>query len=70
MLIKIASKRQVTFPARVLDVMGVGPDDRTEPSEGPGSYLLRPKHIGYSRLGTLREQIQDESPCVRHPDIP
>ena len=30
MLIKITSKRQVTFPARVLNAMGVGPGDRLE----------------------------------------
>lgn len=28
MLLKITSKRQVTFPARVLDTMGLKPGDR------------------------------------------
>ena len=35
MLIKITPKRQVTFPARVLNAMGVGPGDRLEFQEGP-----------------------------------
>ena len=30
MLLKITTKRQVTFPARVLDEMGVKPGDRLE----------------------------------------
>ena len=35
MLIKVTSKRQVTFPARVLEAMGVGPGDRLSLEEGP-----------------------------------
>ena len=30
MLVKVTSKRQVTFPARVLDALGVGPGDHIE----------------------------------------
>ena len=62
MLVKITSKRQVTFPARVLDSMGVGPGDRLEISEGPDGYLLRPRRIDYTRLGTLRDKIPDGHP--------
>ena len=64
MLLKITSKCQVTLPARVLDAMGVGPGDRLELIEGPDRYLLRPRCIGYSRLGTLRGKI----PCG-HPQF-
>ena len=63
MLIKITSKRQVTFPARVLDAMGVGPGDRLELQEGPDGYLLRPRRIDYSRLGILRDKIPDGHPA-------
>ena len=62
MLVKITSKRQVTFPAHVLDSMGVGPGDRLEISEGPDGYLLRPRRIDYTRLGALREKIPDGHP--------
>ena len=31
-------------------------DDRTT-LPGPDGYLLRPRHIDYSRLGTLREKV-------------
>ena len=57
MIIKITSKRQVTLPAHVLDAMGVGPGDRLQLIEGPDGFLLRPRHIAYSRLGTLRGKI-------------
>lgn len=62
MIVKITSKRQVTFPARVLDVMGVGPGDSLEISETPDGYLLRPRRIDYSRLGTLRDKIPPGHP--------
>ena len=57
MLLKVTSKRQVTLPAHVLDVMDVGPGDQLQLIPGPDGYLLRPRRIDYSRLGTLREKI-------------
>ena len=45
MVVKITSKRQVTFPARVLDALAVGPGDRLELEEGPDGFLLRPRRI-------------------------
>ena len=58
MLIKITSKRQVTFPARVLDAMSVGPGDRLELQEGPDGYLLRPRRMDYTRLSTRGSRYQ------------
>ena len=40
MIVKITSKRQVTFPARVLDALGVGPGDQIELKEGPEGFIL------------------------------
>ncbi len=57
MIVKITSKRPVTFPARVLDAMGVKPGDQLELTEGPDGYLIRPRRIDYSRLGTLQNRI-------------
>ena len=54
MIVKITAKRQVTFPARVLDAMGVGPGDSLELEEGPDGFILRPRRIDYSLLGTLK----------------
>ena len=62
MIVKITSKRQVTFPARVLDAMGVGPGDQLELTEGPDGYLIRPRRIDYSRLGTLQDKIPQGHP--------
>lgn len=57
MIVKITSKRQVTFPARVLDAMGVGPGDRLELQESPEGFILRPRRIDYSKLAPLRDKI-------------
>ena len=57
MLVKITSKRQVTFPKRVLEELGVGPGDQLELREGPDGYILKPRRIDYSKLGGLRDKI-------------
>ena len=57
MLVKITSKRQVTFPARVLDALGVGPGDQLELDEGPDGFVLRARRVDRSRLGTLAAKI-------------
>lgn len=62
MVVKITSKRQVTFPARVLEALGVGPGDQLELEEAAGGFILRPKRIDYSRLGTLRDKIRPVHP--------
>ena len=62
MQLRITSKRQVKIPAHVLDAMGVGPGDQIELIETPGGYLLRPRRIDCSRLGTLRGKIPDGMP--------
>ena len=62
MIVKITSKRQVTFQARVLEAMGVGPGDRLEIVEIPEGYLLKPRCIDHSRLTPLRNLIPDDYP--------
>ncbi len=62
MIVRITSKRQVTFPARVLDALGVGPGDRLELDEGPDGFILRPRRVDLSRLGTLKGQIPPGHP--------
>ena len=57
MLVKITSKRQVTFPKHVLDALGVGPGDRLELQESPEGYTVKPRRIDHSKLGSLREKI-------------
>ena len=62
MIVKITSKRQVTFPAHVLDAMGVGPGDHLEVTEGPDGFILRPRRIDLSRLAPLRDLIPADAP--------
>ena len=57
MIVKITAKRQVTFPARVLDAMGVGPGDSLELEEGPDGFILRPRRIDRTRLAPLKDKI-------------
>ena len=58
MLVKITSKRQVTFPARVLDALGVGPGDHLELEEGSDGFTLRARRIGPARLAPLRGKLK------------
>ena len=62
MFVKVTSKRQVTFPARVLDALGVGPGKQIELDEAPGGFILRPRTVDPSRLGTLRRKIPTGHP--------
>ncbi len=58
MFVKITAKRQVTFPARVLEVLGVKPGDRLELSEGAEGFVLRARTIDPSRLAPLRGKLR------------
>lgn len=58
MIVKITSKRQVTFPARVLDALGVGPGDRLELVESSDGFRLRPQRIRRERLAPLRGKLR------------
>ena len=58
MLVKVTSKRQVTFPARVLDALGARPGDRLLLEETPVGFLLCPRRIDSDRLAPLREKLR------------
>ena len=58
MFVKITTKRQVTFPARVLEALGVKPGDRIELEEGPDGFVLRARHIDRTRLAPLRRKLR------------
>ncbi len=58
MLVKVTSKRQVTFPARVLDALGAQPGDRLLLEETPEGFLLCPRRIDPDRLAPLRSKLK------------
>ena len=58
MFVKITAKRQVTFPARVLEALGVKPGDRIELEEGSEGFFLRMRHIDRARLASLRGKLR------------
>ena len=68
MFVKVTSKRQVTFPAKVLDALGVKPGDQIELQEWRDGYLLKPlkplerRRIDYSKLGTLNYLVKPDTP--------
>ena len=62
MILKITSKRQIALPVHVLDAMGVGSGDRLQFIPSLDGYLLRPRRIDYSRVGTLRAKISEGHP--------
>ena len=62
MIVRIDDNSQVTIPAQVLDATGVKPGDLLEITEGWDGFILRPRRIDYSRLGTLRDKIAPDTP--------
>ena len=58
MLVKVTSKRQVTFPARVLDALGAKPGDRLLLEETAEGFLLCPRRIDAGRLAPLRKKLR------------
>ena len=61
MLVKVTSKRQVTFPKYVLDALGVGPGDQLELMEASDGFIVRPRRIDLSLLGGLRDKIDPDA---------
>ena len=57
MLIKVTSKRQVTFPAAVLDALGAEPGSHLELQPTRDGYLIRARRIDHSKLAPLQNRI-------------
>ncbi len=58
MFVKITSKRQVTFPAHVLETLGVKPGDRLELVEGAEGFSLRARRVDRTKLAPLRGKLR------------
>lgn len=57
MLVKITSKRQVTFPAAVLEALGAVPGSHLELQPRADGFLLRARAIDRAKLAPLRELV-------------
>ena len=57
MLIKVTSKRQVTFPAAVLDALGAVPGSHLELQPRGDGFLLRARSIDRSKLAPLQGML-------------
>lgn len=62
MIVKVTSKRQVTFPKRVLEALGVKPGDQMELEEHPDGFLLRPRASKVEWAPPLRGKIPSGLP--------
>ena len=62
MLVKVTSKRQVTFPESVLTALGAVPGAHLELQPRSDGFLLRPHSIDHSKLAPLREKIKTGHP--------
>ena len=58
MLIRVTAKRQVTFPAHVLDALGAKRGDHLQLEESLGEFLLRPRRVDHARLAPLRTKLR------------
>jgi bifunctional DNA-binding transcriptional regulator/antitoxin component of YhaV-PrlF toxin-antitoxin module len=61
MLIKVTSKRQVTFPAAVLEALGAGPGSHLELQPRGDGFLLRARTIDPAKLAPLRCLIRKDA---------
>ena len=62
MVAKNTSKRQVAFPKRDLDALGVGRGNEPVVKQGLDGVTLRPRRFNYSLLGVLRSKIPPGHP--------
>ena len=60
MLLKVTSKRQVTFPAAVLKSLGASPGDHLEIVATAEGFILRPHRIDRTKLAPLKNKIREK----------
>jgi len=57
-LVKLTSKRQVTFPQSVLNALGAVPGTHLELQPRSDGFLLRAHTVDHSKLAPLRKRIR------------
>jgi len=71
MFLKITSKRQVTFPKRVMEKLHLHEGDILYVSETDGGILIQPHRFDVSKLAPLKAKIPSDLPppdfdAIRH----
>jgi len=74
MIVTITSKRQVTFPKRVMDQLHLNAGDRLTLTETGEGILMRPKRFDPEGLAPLKAQINKNLPApdykkIRHASL-
>jgi AbrB family looped-hinge helix DNA binding protein len=58
MFVKVTAKRQVTFPAKVLEALGVKPGDHLKIEEHAEGYVIRSRVIDATKLAPLKGKLR------------
>lgn len=71
MVVKMTSKRQVTFPKRVVEKLHLKAGDHLSIEETSDGILIRPRRLDKSRLAPLSRIIESNLPApdyaaIRH----
>ena len=61
MFVKVTSKRQVTFPAEVLDAIGAEPGSLLELQPQDEGFLLKVRRIDQSKLAPLAHLVSPDT---------
>jgi AbrB family looped-hinge helix DNA binding protein len=66
MIVKMTSKRQVTFPRQVVDRLGLKEGDTLQISEVGDGFVIKPHRFKSEKLAPLRDKI---SPKLSAPNL-
>lgn len=69
MIAKVTSKRQVTFPKKVMESLNLKAGDTISLLPTPDGILVRPHRFDSSKLAPLRDKIQEDFPSPNLKEI-
>lgn len=69
MIIKMTSKRQVTFPSKVVEKLHLRAGDSLQVTETQDGILIRPHRFNPEKLAPMRHLIRADLPAPDFDDI-
>jgi len=69
MIVKVSSKRQVTFPKEVVRKLGIQQGDTLQIIETADGFLLRPHRFLPDKLAPLKDKIDRNLPAPNLEDV-